>query len=126
MAVCVAVCALTCLELALKVCFSRGEAVQLLISSNIGRYLDFKVINNTFMFAGDELQEVPCSKQTLLLNKDISPKDKRLLVKFLQFCSSYDEASAEYQGVACAWCLAFPLLCMAPCSHKVHHTRPQG
>lgn len=80
-----------------KICYSRSETVQLLISSNIGRYLDFKIINNTFMFTNNELQEVPCSKQTLLLNKNISPKDKRLLVKFLQFCSSYDEASPEYQ-----------------------------
>lgn len=42
--------------------------------------------------------QVPCSKQTLLLNKHLPLKDKRLLMKFLQACHAMDTTSQLYQG----------------------------
>jgi hypothetical protein len=41
-------------------------------------------------------RKVPCSKQTLLLNKSVPAREKRLLMKFLQFCTS--EATADEGG----------------------------
>lgn len=77
-----------CIDLTPKVCLSRGKLVKLLISANIGRYLEFKVVGDTFIHTKTSIREVPCSKQTLLLNRSVTPREKRQLMKFLQFCST--------------------------------------
>ena len=41
-----------------KVCFSRGKLIKLLISSNIGRYLEFKVVGDTFIHSKNTIREV--------------------------------------------------------------------
>eukprot|EP00053_Salpingoeca_punica_P016322 m.153527 g.153527 ORF g.153527 m.153527 type:complete len:676 (+) comp16941_c0_seq5:287-2314(+) len=74
------------LDLSPKLCHAKGELVQLLIAANIGRYLDFRPVAATSMLLDGVLRQVPCSKQTLLLNTTISPRDKRSLVRFMQFC----------------------------------------
>eukprot|EP00038_Savillea_parva_P021718 m.35858 g.35858 ORF g.35858 m.35858 type:complete len:665 (+) comp5336_c0_seq2:190-2184(+) len=76
------------IDLLPKACLSKGSLIQLLISSNIGRYLEFKAVAATYIRMGGENREVPCSKQTLLLNRSVSPKEKRLLMKFLHFCTT--------------------------------------
>eukprot|EP00041_Stephanoeca_diplocostata_P016854 m.334442 g.334442 ORF g.334442 m.334442 type:complete len:787 (-) comp20506_c0_seq3:255-2615(-) len=77
-----------CIDVVPKVCLSRGSLVQLLISSNIGRYVEFKAVEETQILMADGVREVPCSKQTLLLNRHIKLGEKRKLMKFLQFCST--------------------------------------
>jgi len=66
-----------------QVCLSRGALIKLLISSNIGRYLEFKAVNDTSVHLGHAVREVPCSKKTLLLNKHVQPREKRQLMKLL-------------------------------------------
>mmetsp|Transcript_36963 Transcript_36963/g.96835 ORF Transcript_36963/g.96835 Transcript_36963/m.96835 type:complete len:674 (-) Transcript_36963:2727-4748(-) len=90
------------IDLLPKACLSRGALIDLLISSNIGRYLEFKAVSETFIRMADGNREVPCSKQTLLLNRSVSPKEKRLLMKFLQFCTKADAPAPEDEAAAAA------------------------
>lgn len=52
----------------------------------MNRYLDFIAVQEAFMHTGAAILEVPCSKKTLLLNKNLAAKEKRQLMKLLQSC----------------------------------------
>lgn len=63
--------------------------VQLLVSSNISRYMSFKNVTRLLCNKDKddlELIQVPYSRQTTFLSKAISLIEKRLLMKFIQFC----------------------------------------
>lgn len=47
-----------CIDVVPKVCLSRGSLVQLLISSNIGRYVEFKAVEETQILMSDGVREV--------------------------------------------------------------------
>ena len=87
------------LDITAKVCLSRGELVDLLVQSNVARYLEFRAIGSTLMHVGTAVREVPASRQTLMLSKTIPVKDKRQLMKFLQLAATYTQETPEYLGV---------------------------
>ncbi len=88
------------LDLAPKACLARGAVVALLISANVGRYLDFKAVTAARLWLHGAARPVPCSKQTLLLNKDLSPREKRALMKFLQACAAGDVTAPSGDSAA--------------------------
>lgn len=69
--------------------------VRLLVSSNISRYMSFK--NLTRMLCNKdadeqlELIQVPHSRQTIFLSTSIGLIEKRILMKFIQFCLEVDK-----------------------------------
>ena len=82
--------------------FFARSLVQLLLSSNVWRYLDFIAVQEAFMHTGSAILEVPCSKKTLLLNKNLAAKEKRQLMKLLQSCmvspTQADAGAASGEG----------------------------
>lgn len=46
------------IDITAKLQFSCGEEISTLISSNVSRYLEFKTIENTYLFSENELQLV--------------------------------------------------------------------
>eukprot|EP00730_Choanoeca_flexa_P008654 TRINITY_DN12517_c1_g3_i2.p2 TRINITY_DN12517_c1_g3~~TRINITY_DN12517_c1_g3_i2.p2 ORF type:complete len:504 (+),score=117.95 TRINITY_DN12517_c1_g3_i2:1805-3316(+) len=77
-----------------KVCASRGSLVKLLLSSNTSRYLEFKPVSNLLSHSDDKMARVPFSKASLMRDKTLSPKDKRVLVRYLQSCKADAELDA--------------------------------
>jgi len=67
-----------------KIFYSNGGEVSMLISSGVARYLEFKVVENTYLYRDNAFQQVPCSKGDLFKSKYISLLEKRALSKFLQ------------------------------------------
>ncbi|KAG9289204.1 hypothetical protein G9A89_022513 [Geosiphon pyriformis] len=87
------------LELTPKLMSCRGELVELLISSGVARYLDFRALGNTFIYLGEEeFEKVPCSKEDVFTNQTISLVDKRKLMKFLNFAQNYTNFPEIYHG----------------------------
>lgn len=81
------------LDLAPKLLYSQGPMVELLISSNIARYVEFKCISRVLTWlGGDEgnLLVVPCSRSDVFTTSAVTLVEKRLLMKFLEFCHQYD------------------------------------
>ncbi|KAI9304014.1 GDP dissociation inhibitor-domain-containing protein [Cunninghamella echinulata] len=70
-----------------KILPSRGDLVEILIKSGVGRYMEFKSVDDMFIFDVDtqKLEKVPGSKEDIFVNKSISLIDKRKLMKFLTF-----------------------------------------
>ena len=78
--------------------FSRGPLVELLIATHISRYLEFKALDHTFLRIGNAWERVPSSKEDVFQSRLIGVVEKRMLMKFLTFCLSYQTQPAEYEG----------------------------
>ncbi|XP_073811629.1 rab escort protein [Musca autumnalis] len=83
------------LDLCPKILYSSGDLVQLLISSNICRYAEFRAIDRIFTQFEGKLLTVPCSRSDVFNTKDLSIVEKRLLMKFLTICLTYGEDKCE-------------------------------
>lgn len=79
------------LDLTPRLLFSKGSMVELLISSNISRYTEFKSVTRVLTHLNGKLEHVPSSRADVFSTKHISMIEKRLLMKYLTFCLNYQE-----------------------------------
>lgn len=86
------------LDLAPKLLFSRGPLVELLISSNIARYAEFKALTRILTRHNGVLVPVPCSRSDVFSSKNVTVLEKRMLMKFLTFCKEFEQHPDEYRG----------------------------
>ena len=85
----------------MQLLFSKGVMVDLLISSNISKYAEFKCLKKVLTWRNDKLELVPCSRADVFATKNVSVVQKRLLVKMLTLFASYPESSEEFKGLYC-------------------------
>lgn len=76
------------LDLAPKLLLSRGRMVEKLINSDVGKYLEFKVLDSTRLHVdGDDgWQAVPGSRGDVFQSKLLTPLEKRSLMRLLKAC----------------------------------------
>ncbi|KAJ0400891.1 hypothetical protein P43SY_004503 [Pythium insidiosum] len=77
-----------------RLVLSSEEIVQILITSGVGRYLEFAAMEGTYVHLagdGDTVWQVPCSKKDVFSSKLLGMVEKRMLMKFLQFVADYGE-----------------------------------
>ncbi|KAG5311118.1 RAE1 geranylgeranyltransferase, partial [Acromyrmex insinuator] len=86
------------IDLAPKLLFARGELVELLISSNIARYAEFRAVSRVATFMDDKLTQVPCSRADVFANKTVSVIEKRMLMQLLTSCMEQGADSPEFDG----------------------------
>jgi len=88
------------LDLAPKLLYARGSLVELLISSNIARYAEFRSVSRVLTYINDKLETVPCSRADVFSTKEISVVEKRMLMQLLTLCHEYakDPDNKEFQG----------------------------
>lgn len=74
--------------------------VEVLISSGICRYAEFKNVAGIYTYDDIEgqLLSVPCSRADVFNTKDISMIEKRLLMKILSMCVDYEKKPEEFKG----------------------------
>lgn len=78
--------------------FARGDLVELLISSNICRYAEFRAVDKVTTLFENVIKAVPCSRSDVFTTKDVSVIEKRFLMKILQSCINYEDGSEEFKG----------------------------
>lgn len=78
--------------------YSRGPLVELLISSNIARYAEFKTVSRVLTLRGNELEVVPCSRADVFATRHVTVVQKRVLVRILKLFSEYPECGNEFNG----------------------------
>ncbi|XP_060596354.1 rab proteins geranylgeranyltransferase component A-like [Ruditapes philippinarum] len=83
------------LDLSPKVLYSVGDMVELLISSDIAKYCEFKTITQVITLMNGNLERVPCSRADVFSSKKVSMLEKRMLMKFLQYCLQYENKPEE-------------------------------
>jgi len=79
------------IDLVPRLLFARGEMVELLISSNISRYTEFKAVTRVLTMLNGSLEQVPSSRADVFNTKHISVVEKRILMKFLTWCLQEDQ-----------------------------------
>lgn len=70
--------------------------MELLISSNIARYSEFRSVSRILTYLKGQLEVVPCSRSDVFTNTRVSVIEKRMLMKLLTACLDKDES--EYGG----------------------------
>lgn len=78
--------------------FARGELVELLVSSNISRYAEFRAVSRVATFMEGKLIQVPCSRADVFANKTVSVIEKRMLMQLLTSCMDQGADSSEFDG----------------------------
>uniref|UniRef100_A0A1B6CWS9 Rab proteins geranylgeranyltransferase component A n=1 Tax=Clastoptera arizonana TaxID=38151 RepID=A0A1B6CWS9_9HEMI len=86
------------LDLAPKLLFSRGSLVELLISSNIARYAEFRSVSRVLTWLNGRLETVPCSRADVFATKHVTVVEKRMLMKLLTLCVEYTPNNNEFDG----------------------------
>ncbi|KOB65271.1 putative Choroideremia, partial [Operophtera brumata] len=66
-----------------KLLFSRGPLVELLISSNIARYAEFRCVTRVLTWLDEHLTPVPCSRADVFATEAVGILEKRMLMKML-------------------------------------------
>ncbi|KAF9416251.1 hypothetical protein HW555_006325 [Spodoptera exigua] len=74
-----------------KLLFSRGPLVELLISSNIARYAEFRCVTRVLTWLNDRLMPVPCSRADVFATEAVGIVEKRQLMKMLTSIVGYNE-----------------------------------
>ncbi|XP_021352296.1 rab proteins geranylgeranyltransferase component A 2-like isoform X1 [Mizuhopecten yessoensis] len=88
------------LDLAPRLLYCAGSMVELLISSDIAKYCEFRTVTRVLTFLNDKLEKVPCSRADVFSSKDVSMLEKRMLMKLLTFCADYTNHEHQYQDFA--------------------------
>ncbi|KAF2893593.1 hypothetical protein ILUMI_12580 [Ignelater luminosus] len=79
------------IDIAPKLHFARGDFVELLISSNIARYSEFRSVSRVLTWLNGQLEVVPCSRSDVFSSTKVSVIEKRMLMKLLTSCVDGDE-----------------------------------
>jgi len=85
------------IDLVPRLLYSRGAMVELLISSNISRYTEFKAVTRVVTLINGLLEQVPSSRSDVFATRHISVIEKRILMKFLTAC--LQEAAPPCTGI---------------------------
>lgn len=86
------------IDLAPKLLYSRGALVELLISSNIARYTEFRNVSRVVTWHEGKLTPVPCSRADVFSTQNISVVEKRMLMNLLQECTEYEGNPEKVKG----------------------------
>lgn len=83
-----------------KFLMADGKLVQMLIFTDVTRYLEFKVSEGSYVLQGNKVHKVPASETEALSSGLMGMFEKRRFRKFLMFTNDFDEANpATWQGL---------------------------
>src|SRR4051812_20093737 len=74
--------------------YCNGKLVDLLISSNICRYTEFRAVDKVLTLLKGTFDIVPGSRADIFTKKNVTIIEKRLLMKFMTQCVEYDNEEA--------------------------------
>uniref|UniRef100_A0A0A9XFE1 Rab proteins geranylgeranyltransferase component A n=1 Tax=Lygus hesperus TaxID=30085 RepID=A0A0A9XFE1_LYGHE len=83
------------IDLAPKLLFFKGPMVDVLIKSQVSRYLEFLGVQNILLCVNGVIELVPCSKSDVFSTRTVTIVEKRLLMKLLTTLQSYKDDSEE-------------------------------
>uniref|UniRef100_A0A674MLF4 Rab proteins geranylgeranyltransferase component A n=1 Tax=Takifugu rubripes TaxID=31033 RepID=A0A674MLF4_TAKRU len=82
----------------LRLMYSRGSLVDLLIKSNVSRYAEFKNVTRILTYRQGKVEQVPCSRADVFASRQLSVVEKRKLMRFLTSCMEETEEQMAYHG----------------------------
>merc|ERR1712137_205521 len=87
-------------DLVPKFIMASGELVKMLIKTDVTKYLEFKVIEGSYVYKGGKIHKVPATEKEALSSSLMGLLEKRRFKKFLEFTATWEPTSgANYKGV---------------------------
>uniref|UniRef100_H3B0F5 Rab GDP dissociation inhibitor n=1 Tax=Latimeria chalumnae TaxID=7897 RepID=H3B0F5_LATCH len=75
-----------------KFLMANGQLVKMLLYTEVTRYLDFKVVEGSFVYKGGKIYKVPSTETEALASNLMGMFEKRRFRKFLVFVANFDES----------------------------------
>ncbi|KAG5899046.1 hypothetical protein JTB14_000070 [Gonioctena quinquepunctata] len=85
------------IDLAPKLQYARGNFVDLLISSNVARYSEYRSVSRVLTWFNGQLEMVPCSRSDVFSNTKVTVVEKRMLMKLLTSLNDGEEELKKYE-----------------------------
>lgn len=83
-----------------KFLMANGQLVKMLLYTEVTRYLDFKVVEGSFVYKGGKIYKVPSTETEALASNLMGMFEKRRFRKFLVFVANFDENDSKtFEGV---------------------------
>jgi len=83
-----------------KFIMASGELVKMLIKTDVTKYLEFKVIEGSYVYKAGKVHKVPATEKEALSSSLMGLLEKRRFKKFLEFTATWEPTSgANYKGV---------------------------
>jgi len=84
-----------------KFLMSCGTLVQILVKTDVTRYLEFKAVDGSFVVNGGKVYKVPSTGAEALKSSLMGMLEKRRCQKFLEFVGDYEEENPKtHQGLS--------------------------
>ncbi|XP_070709591.1 rab GDP dissociation inhibitor beta [Pempheris klunzingeri] len=81
-----------------KFLMANGQLVRMLLITQVTRYLDFKVIEGSYVYKGAKIYKVPSTETEALASSLMGIFEKRRFKNFLSFIASFDENNPKTTG----------------------------
>lgn len=89
-----------CVDLIPKFLMANGELTNILVHTNVTRYVEFKQIEGSFVYRYGKPSKVPATEYEAIASSLIGIFEKRRLRNFLQFVASYnDDEVSTHKGL---------------------------
>ncbi|CAH1106197.1 unnamed protein product [Psylliodes chrysocephalus] len=86
------------IDLCPKLQYARGNFVELLISSNIARYSEYRSVTRILTWLNNHLEPLPCSRSDVFANTRVSVVEKRMLMKLLTSLNDEEKETQNYES----------------------------
>ncbi|KAK5960614.1 Gdi1p PWA37_002041 [Arxiozyma heterogenica] len=83
-----------------KFLMANGELTNILVHTDVTRYVDFKQVSDSYVFKGGKIYKVPANEMEAISSPLMGIFEKRRMKKFLEWVSSYKEDDiSTHQGL---------------------------
>lgn len=86
-----------CVDLIPKFLMSNGELTNILVHTNVTRYMDFKQISGSYVYKNGKVAKVPATQVEALSSPLLGIFEKRRMKYFLEFVQEYNEDKPSTQ-----------------------------
>ncbi|ABN67668.2 Secretory pathway GDP dissociation inhibitor [Scheffersomyces stipitis CBS 6054] len=88
-----------CVDLIPKFLMANGELTNILVHTDVTRYIDFKQIAGSYVYRNGRIAKVPANEVEALRSNLMGLFEKRRMKRFLEFIQNYDEDTpSTHQG----------------------------
>ncbi|XP_051912151.1 rab GDP dissociation inhibitor beta [Hippocampus zosterae] len=87
-------------DLVPKFLMANGQLVRMLLITQVTRYLDFKVVEGSYVYKAGKIHKVPSTESEALMSSLMGMFEKRRFKKFLVFIANFDENDPKtWEGI---------------------------
>lgn len=89
-----------CVDLIPKFLMANGELTNILVHTDVTKYIEFKQIGGSYVYRSGRISKVPSNEVEALKSSLMGIFEKRRMKRFLEFIANYDENQAStHQGL---------------------------